>query len=363
MKVLLSGLTSDRVELRLARGLHDAGVELSVIAPPGSPAAALCRELGWPLAEYVFQNRFDRSGVTLYRDLLAAHQYDVVHALTNRSLSTALLATRRLKHPPRIVAYRGTMGHLSWLDPASHFSYLNRRVDCIVCVSDAVRRYLKTFRIPDERLAVIWKGHDPSWYQAAPREALREFGIPSDAVVVNFTGNIRPVKGVDYLLNAFAKIRPEEHIHLLVVGEIRDRKIRELINGHPHVHAAGFRKDAPSLTGACDVVVMPSIEREGLPKAVIEAMAQGVPAIVSDVGGMPELVEHERSGLVVPPKDAPALAAAVRRLAGDVQLRRNLGAAARERIAGPFHFRHTVEKTLAVYRRLAEPEKNRLHIP
>ncbi len=357
MNILLSGLSSDRVELNLARALMDAGVHLSIIASSGSPAEALARERGVLAATHDFSSRIDRDAVKLYRRLVPERGIELIHALTNRALSTALSAQRRLDPAPRIVAYRGTMGHLSRLDPASHFSYLSRRVDCIVCVSDAVRRYLKTFHLPDDRLAVIWKGHDPSWYQAAPRSVMREWNIPDGATVVNFTGNIRPVKGVDYLLDAFDGIATTENIHLLVVGEVRDPSIRQRMGRHPHVHFAGFRRDATALVGACDLAVMPSIEREGLPKAVSEAMAQQVPCVVSNVGGLPELVEDGVSGMVIPPRDAAAIRDAVRALAADPERRLAMGQAARARVEGVFNFRHTAEKTLAVYERLLGPHR------
>lgn len=352
IRVLLSGLSNDRVELHLARALREAGVDLLVIDHPDSPAVEWCTARGIPHVEQSFRHRFDTQAMALYRDLLHARAIDLVHCLTNRALSTVLWATRRMPRPPKIVAYRGTMGHLHRWDPASRLSYLHSRVDAIVCVSDAVRRYLREFRLPDSRLEVIWKGHDPDWYAPAPRDALAEFGIPAGAVAVGFVGNIRPVKGADVLLDAFNGIDPAEKIHALLIGEVRDPHIERQIGRHPHVHFLGFRPDAARLAGACDIAVMPSIEREGLPKAILEAMAQGIPAVVSDVGGLPELVEDGVSGLVVPPRDARALRHAIRRLAQDAALRRQMGAAARARIDGPFHFRHTVAKTLALYRRL-----------
>ena len=274
--------------------------------------------------------------------------------MTNRALSTALLATRRMSHPPKIVGYRGTMGHLHRWDPTSRLSYLNSRVDAIICVSGAVRDYLRGFDIPDSRLEVIWKGHDPAWYTPAPRADLDALGIPPDATTVAFVGNMRPVKGVDVLLDAFRDISPDENLHLLLFGEVRDRRIQKQVDRHPHVHFLGFQPNAASFAGACDIAVMPSIEREGLPKAVLEAMAQGIPAVVSDVGGLPELIEHGVSGLVVPPRDAVALRTALLSLAHDPARRRQMGAAARTRIEGPFNFHHTVTKTLALYRRLLD---------
>jgi glycosyltransferase involved in cell wall biosynthesis len=353
MKVLLSGLSSDRVEWAVAEGLAARGVQLTVIATPDSPAVERCRAAGLPCLTQNFRHRFDRRAVYLYRRLHREHRFDLIHTLTNRALSTALSARRRMSPQPPVIAYRGTMGHLHRYDPASWFSYLHPRLDTIVCVSDAVRRYLQTFHLPDDRLNVIWKGHDPSWYSPAPRDALAAFGIPHDATVACFTGNIRPVKGVDILLDAFATIPPHHGLHLLILGDVRDPSIARRIGNLPHVHFAGYRSDAPALAGACDISVMPSIEREGLPKATLEAMAQGVPAVVSNVGGLPELVEHEVSGLVVPPRDPSALRTALLRLAGDAALRARLGAAARERIAGPFHIQHTIDKTYALYQRLA----------
>ena len=352
IRVLLSGLSNDRVELHLADALRDAGVELFVIDNPDSLAADWCTSRGILHIDHEFHNRFEFGAVAMYRELLHEYRFDVVHCLTNRALSTALLATRLMEAPPKIVAYRGTMGHLHRWDPASLLSYLSSRVDGIICVSHAVRAYLQTFNLPDSRLEVIWKGHDPAWYAPAPRSALTDLGIPPDAVVVVLVGNIRPVKGADVLLEAFDEIHPVENIHLLLIGEIRDPHIEKQIDKHPHVHFLGFRHEAAQLAGACDIAVMPSIEREGLPKAILEAMAQGLPAIVSNVGGMPELVENGVSGFVVPPRDPAALRKAVRTLAQDAALRRRFGAAARDCIAGPFHFRHTVEKTLALYRRL-----------
>lgn len=350
--VVIAGLSSDRVERNLVQALQAAGLQLRAIVQPDSLAVQDCQVNAIPYVEQAFLNRFDQEAIRLYRNLCHNHPIDIVHCLTNRALSTALLATRRMSQPPKIVGYRGTMGHLHRWDPASRLSYLNPRVDAIVCVSGAVRDYLRGFGIPDSRLEVIWKGHDPSWYTPASRADLDALGIPRDAITVAFVGNMRPVKGVDVLLDAFRGIASAENVHLLLFGEIRDRHIQKQVDRLPHVHFFGFHPNAAAFAGACDIAVMPSIEREGLPKAVLEAMAQGIPAVVSAVGGLPELVEHDISGLVVPPCDAAALRTALLALAHDPARRRRMGVAARARIEGPFHFRHTVAKTLALYRRL-----------
>jgi glycosyltransferase involved in cell wall biosynthesis len=98
--------------------------------------------------------------------------------------------------------------------------------------------------------------------------------------------------------------------------------------------------------------VLPSLRREGLPKTVIEAMAYGVPTIVTDVGGSPELVQHEISGIVVPPGDAQALAAAIATLWRQPELARAYGRKGQERIEREFSNRTTVARTAALYREL-----------
>lgn len=352
-RLLLAGLAGDRVENHLLLALKEQPVYLHVIVEPDSDAHHLCKDHGIPYHVHRFRNRMEKQAVLLFRDLQAAHSFDIFHCLTNRALATGLLACRRMHPAPKVVAYRGTVGHLSWLDPASWLSYLNPRISRIVCVSDAVKRYLQSFRIPDSRLTVIWKGHDPSWYpRAADKPDWSTFDIPEDAVKVVFLGNIRPVKGVDVLLRSFDDITPADNIHLLVIGDVRDPAIIEQMDNHPCIHFTGFRRDAAKWAGACDIAVMPSIEREGLPKAIIESMAQGVPPIVTDVGGMPELIEHETCGLVIPPKDPAALRDAIRRLAGNPALREQYGRAAKARIEEPFNFNGTLEKTLALYKEL-----------
>lgn len=352
MKILLSGISFDRVELNLIKALRAEGIDLMVIAVPKTTAVQVCMDHDIPYVTHTFRNRIDRDAIKLFRHLQEEHNFDIFHCLTNRALATALTAQRKMIHKPRIIAYRGTMGHLSWFDPAAHFSYLNKRLDCIVCVSGAVKKYLKKFRIPDERLEVIWKGHDPGWYTSAPRSALTELGIPEDAVAVSFVGNIRPVKGVEYLLRAFNDYSGNVNMHLIIIGDVRVDKVSKEAGRNPRIHFAGYRTDATALVGACDIAVMPSVEREGLPKAVLEAMAQSIPAVVTNVGGLPELVIDGECGLVVPPRNSDALRDALSRLASDPSLRKKMGIAAKQRVEGEFNFKCTLTKTLALYRRL-----------
>ncbi len=118
------------------------------------------------------------------------------------------------------------------------------------------------------------------------------------------------------------------------------------------IHVAGFRADAPALTAACDVFVLPSRKREGLARSLIEAMAYGVAPIVTDCGGSPELVVDGECGIVVPVDDVAAIAAAIRQLREDPELRARYGQAARQRIGTRFRIDDTIRQTADLYREL-----------
>ena len=167
---------------------------------------------------------------------------------------------------------------------------------------------------------------------------------------------MRPVKGVDILLHAVSSLLTElPHLHLILIGGIKDPAIEKLLETFPdrsRLHLTGYRNDATKLATLCDVTVMASKTREGFPKSVIEAMAQGVPAIVTDVGGMPELVGHGSAGMVVPPSDVPALANAIRTLYNDRNRARELGQLGQRRIVEVFNVASTVEKMHGVFEEL-----------
>jgi glycosyltransferase involved in cell wall biosynthesis len=234
------------------------------------------------------------------------------------------------------------------------------RNDHVFAVS---REVLASIRPPSVGRAppaeALYYGLDPAavsrWGSSAGVRA--ELGLPDGAPMVVTVGNFTANKGHRYLLEAAVRVRrvvPEVRFVLVglgpLEGDIRDRARRMGLDGT--VVFAGFRKDAPRVAGAGDVFVLPSL-REGLPLALLEAMALRRPAVVTRVGGTPEVVEHGRSGLIVPPADPSGLAAAVVSLLQDPDLRRRLGAAAEER-AADFDIRKSVARMEQVYAGLLE---------
>jgi glycosyltransferase involved in cell wall biosynthesis len=340
----------DRSDAAVYAGLADRGLRMRILAAPAHAARADLAEHGITVEPFPIRHRFDLRAAARLRRRLYACPPAVVYAPRNAALSVSLMATRG--HAVPVIAYRGTTGHLSRWDPASRMSYLHPRLSRIVCVSEAVRRYLRDrMGLPETRLVRIYKGHDPDWYRAEP-PARAAFGLADDAFVVGFTGAMRPVKGVDVLLDAVERLAPDlPDLRLLLTGDLRDRRLARRLREptlREHVCLAGFRADAWKLARLADVFVMPSLSREGLPRAVIEAMAQGVPPVVSDAGGLPELVIDGDSGRVVPAGDAAALAGTLKALAEDPAERQRLGRTARQRIGTDFHVGHTIDAMYAL---------------
>jgi glycosyltransferase involved in cell wall biosynthesis len=189
--------------------------------------------------------------------------------------------------------------------------------------------------------------------------APRGGGEPS----VVFLGAIGERKGAFCLLEAWAKLAAEwdgpVRARLTLAGDGLVAEARRSIMELGIERSAQVRdwlpaSEAAALLAAADVFVLPS-RHEGQPMAVLEAMARGVCVVASDVGGIPELVEHGRSGLLVPPDDADALGAALRTALGDRTARERLGAAARQRVLTEFDVDVVWRRLDALYREVIEP--------
>lgn len=333
------------------RALALAGMpefDLSVICSMTCDNHRRLLEAGVPVQPLDFRRKTDVAAIAQLRRRVQAIRPDLVHAFTSRTVSGALLATSWMKTPPAIVAYRGIMEPVKRYDPVAWITYLHPRLAGVTCISDSCRDALRHSGVRRPLLRTVHLGH---CHTPGERRPYTEFGVPEGAFVVAFVGNIRPVKGIDVLLRAARRLSDLPDVHFLLMGEVRDCAVAaeaarpELKD---RIHLAGRVPDAQRLVGDADLFVMPS-RREGLCKAVMEAMARGVCPIISNVGGMPELVRHERDGLIVEPEDPAALAAAIRTLHADSGRRRVYGESARQRILEDFSIERMTQRTCQLY--------------
>jgi glycosyltransferase involved in cell wall biosynthesis len=230
--------------------------------------------------------------------------------------------------------------------------------DHVFAVSNRVRasiRYPKPLRgrrMPP--VETLYHGPDPSISSRIARgDSLREeLGIPKEAPVVGTVANFKPHKGYQYLLQAAQEVKNAiSDVRFVLVGrgpveeEMRQKASALGLDGS--VIFTGYREDAPVLMRSFDVFVLPSVE-EGLSIALLEAMALGAPPIVTNVGGLPEVVDDGKHGIVVPPRNGAALARAIESVLRDENLRERLRRAARER-AADFDIRKAVKRMESTY--------------
>lgn len=241
------------------------------------------------------------------------------------------------------VAERSARWHL-WLDRLTH-----RLVDHYVCVSQAVARFSATAGgLPASKLSVIPNGIDLRRYPAAPRN-LAELGIAPPRRAITFVGRLERQKGVGWLIDAAPAWLGQAHdCDLLLVGEGPERPRLEAacrrLGIADRVHFAGWRSDVPEILAASELLVLPSAW-EGMPNAVLQAMANARPVLATDVEGVRELLGAEAESQVVQHGDSAALASRLVAMVSDPHLSDRLGQANRARSEQEF----SIDRVVTAY--------------
>jgi glycosyltransferase involved in cell wall biosynthesis len=181
--------------------------------------------------------------------------------------------------------------------------------------------------------------------------------IRNDWFNLVMVGRLDIVKGHHLAIEAIASERVPQDVHLHIVGsgpsETELRTLAEARGVANRIHLLGFRRNVFDYLAHCHVLLMPSLH-EGLPYTLLEAMALGIPIVASRVGGLAEVIQDERTGLLVAPQDSAALTRAILRLYDDSALRSQLGEQARRLQQTSYSLRTMTEKYLTIYRELVE---------
>jgi glycosyltransferase involved in cell wall biosynthesis len=278
---------------------------------------------------------------------------DVVHTHQVGSLFYSGPAARLARVPVLVHTEHGVEDYASprkrWLGRLA-----GRYAHRFYCLTEAMRAAVVACRVaPTLRARVIHNGIDTPSFRAPtdPLETRRVLGIPERAPVVGTVGRLTEVKRQDLLLRAFGRVRAQvADAHLLLLGDgplmgsLRDL-VAQLGLGDC-VHFAGYQPHSAPYLRAMDVFALTS-RSEGMPQALLEAAVVGVPTVAAAVGGIPEVVEHGRTGLLFAPGDEAALAADLYRLLADRPEALRLSTAAREKVEA----RYSIERMADDYHR------------
>jgi glycosyltransferase involved in cell wall biosynthesis len=358
---------------RLGHLLADAGHEVRAFAPTSSLLPSERRTLthsGVRVTRFGAHKRVDDTLVDWFELIVEEHRHEPFDLLQGYFLPQAGFVTvyaGKYLNVPSVVSIRGNDIERAAFDPSrfSHVIYALQNADAVTTNATELARKAKAFA--EREIVLIPNGVDTERFKPMQRnEALAEaLGVENGkwkvdgSAILGFVGELREKKGLRTLLNAYAQINKTHPTTLLIVGEIRageDRQVFDEFRGaHPNsrIIVTGYvaHEDLPAAYALMDVFIHPSL-RDGMPNAVLEAMACGKTVIATAVGGVTDVIEDGVNGMLVPVHEAGRLEAAIAEALDQPEKRDQLGRSARERVLHQFTLEKELQANLAIYQQL-----------
>jgi glycosyltransferase involved in cell wall biosynthesis len=331
----------------------------------GHQVSVLCRPDGWLQANLppqieVFESDLSRSPFELQRvsKWIREQQFDVIHSHMSRAHSFGVLMRLMTRTPVVATAHQCSL-QLHW-----------RMNDRVIANSAATADYqLRINRVAPSRLRTIHCFTDLDRFLNVPTKAIQivrnEMRLRESDFVIGVVGDVLARKGQLYLFRAMSEIiAAVPNCKLVLVGRFNRsesyiKRLRQIQKQSPLINRVkwlGLRNNVQDFMAAFDLCVVPSIS-EPLGLVALESLATGTPVVASATGGLPEIVEHGQSGLLVPPKNPHELAAAVIKLARDAKLRAQMGQNGRSFVRENFDPTLLARSVEAVFRELSVRKK------
>lgn len=341
---------------RLCSAMGQRGYDCAVacLAPPG-PVSELLQADDVPVTHFGARGAWDLRVIWRLSQLIRREKPDLVHCLLFHANIAGRLAGALARFPsPRLLCEIQTVE----IERRWHLivdGLTQELCGCVIGNSSAVVDHLAQHaHIQRHRLALVRGGIDVSAIDAAPTLPRSTWSLPPDSPLVVWVGRLDPVKGLDDLIEAMVVVGQESNAHLALVGDGEYRRsIEELIERRQvgdRVTLLGRRDDVGAILKAADVFVFPSYT-EGMPNALLEAMAAGLPVVASDILACRAVITHERTGLLVSVRNSKALADAILRLFADPEAAARLGEAARQHVRDALRIEACFDAYETLYRR------------
>jgi len=306
----------------------------------------------------------DLKTILLIRQFIKANHIDIVHTHGYKSNFYALCATLfqhiplvATCHPWIISNRRGKI--YSDLD-----RILLRKFNRVVSISDHVRQSLLNAGIPDSKITSVENGISVKFFNKThDKELVRnEFEIPYEAKIICSVGRFSLEKGHRVLLDAAKRVIntfPDTYFILAGEGFLLNglKRHAEKLRIENRIYFPGYVKDISKLLSAIDIFVLPSFT-EGMPMSLLEAMAAKRPVVATNVGSIPDLIDHERTGLLVKPGDSGSLANAIRELMNNDFKARNLAKRAYKMVLTKYTSERMTQKYIDIYNSFSNSTEN-----
>src|SRR5882672_1445289 len=324
--------------LLTVNGLREIGQRAALVAHPDGELRRRAAE-GLELVPLAPRSEMDFTAAWRLARVIKKLQPDVIHAhdahgVAMASLALSLGAASAKDGEPPLVVSRRVDFHLRH---NSFSRWKHRQVDCFIAASGAIRQMLIADGVADDRIVTVHEGIDVEHVNAAPLvDVHHAFYLPHGAPVVGNIAALVPHKGQRHLIEAahiVVQKLPDVRFVILGEGELREALERLIKEYHleKHVLLPGFRTDVLGCLKSFDLFVMSSVA-EGLGTSLLDAMACSRPIVATEAGGIPEVVSHGVTGLLVPPRDHAAMAEAIVALISDKTRRQAMGDAGFARV-------------------------------
>jgi L-malate glycosyltransferase len=335
--------------LLLLKGLRARGHQAEIVAARGSALGERARQSGVPV-HFVSRGLFRLPAARKIHDLILGGEFDVVHANEAHAVSAVWLAGGH-KRVPFLISRR--VGYPIGKSRASRARY--KAASRIVANSAWVAEQAASSGAPRDKLTVVYEGAEiPPLLSEAQRSLARgRWGISGDAPLLGSIGVLLPDKGQEWLIRALAELRkqfPGAKLILAGDGPCRAKlaSLAEELRVADAVLFPGFVTNVESVYAALDVFLLPSFF-EALNNSLLAAMAYTIPSIAFNKGALGEIIENEKSGLLVSGPDVREICAATRRILLSREFAASLGKEGRQRVAGNFSAERMVDGMIRVY--------------
>lgn len=337
-----------------AKGFIDRGHKVALACPAESRIYSEAPAWGVPaIAVPIGKKRLQ--GLKVLVELFKSAPPDVVSTHSSTDTWLAAIALLVLGWPRPLVRTR----HISAPVPRNFLSrwlYL-RGTTRIVTTGEALKKELiERNGFPAARLDSVPTGIDVNRFRPGDRSAARvALGLPADKTLVGIVATLRSWKGHRFLIEAFAKL--PENVDLVIIGDGPQREALEALVDklalRTRVRFAGNQRDVVPWLQALDIFALPSYANEGVPQALVQAMLVGLPVVTTHVGSIAEIAIHGETALIVPPRNAEALSASIRKLVEDKALGKPLGQAARAHCSEKYSFEVMLDRMEMIYRQVS----------
>lgn len=359
---LLCGGTENQA-ITLARSLHEQGFSLSVACLRRiGPFVKELSDRGIPLSEYPIPGFYSITALVQkmkFARHLAKQRIDVMHAYSFYGNVFGILPARLAGTPVVIASIRDRAAYLTPMQKRVQ-RFVCRFADCVLVNAEAVKDWLADEGYDPSKVVVIPNGVELDRFSERPdpERVRRELGVAPGAPVVMVVSRLTRQKGLEQFLESAKILAPRfPDARFVIVGYANPaeqdyeeglKALTAQLGLTDRVIFTGLRQDVPGLLAAATVSVMPSLN-EALSNVLLESMAAGAPTVATRVGGTPEAIVDEVTGVLVEPGDASAIAEAVAKLLQQPALARRLGDAARKAIVDRYSVEKMVRATEALY--------------